>query len=49
MQEKTLTIRFAEELHRKIKTLAAKEGKTIKECILKGLDAAFPSWREDKK
>lgn len=48
-KEVTLTIRVPQEVHRKVKVLAAKEGKTLKECILAGLDKAFPGWREQQE
>ena len=36
-KEVTLTMRFTPQLHRLIKILAAKESKSIKQCILEGL------------
>lgn len=48
-KEITMTIRFTPEIHRRLKMLAAKEAKTAKECILEGLDTAFPGWRNKEK
>lgn len=48
-KEITMTFRFTVEMHRQIKLLAAREGKTAKECFLEGLDKAFPGWREEEK
>lgn len=48
-KEITMTIRFSPETHRRLKMLAAKEAKTAKECILEGLDKAFPGWRGEEK
>lgn len=48
-KEITLTIRFTPEIHRQLKMLAAREAKTAKECILEGLDKAFPGWRQEEK
>ena len=49
-KEISMSIRFIPEIHKALKILAAKEGKTAKQCILEGLDKAFPGWRdEDKK
>jgi Antitoxin ParD. len=49
-KEISMSIRFMPEIHKALKILAAKEGKTAKQCILEGLDKAFPGWRdEDKK
>jgi len=48
-KEITLTLRMSPDIHRKLKMLAAKEAKTAKECILEGLDKAFPGWRETKE
>ena len=39
-------IRVAPEIHKALKILAAKEGKTAKQCIFEGLDKAFPGWRK---
>ena len=44
-KEISMSIRFTPEIHRALKILAAKEGKTSKDCILEGLDKAFPGWR----
>lgn len=48
-KEVTMTIRFDPETHRLVKILAAKEGKTAKQCFLEGLDRAFPGWRNEPK
>ena len=45
-KEISFTVRLATETHRNLKILAAKEGKTIKECLMEGLDKAFPGWRD---
>lgn len=45
-KEISFTVRLASDTHKKLKLLAAMEGKTIKECIMEGLDKAFPNWRE---
>ncbi|MGE9986303.1 hypothetical protein [Desulfovibrio sp. SGI.169] len=47
-EDKKLTIQIKEEEHRKLKTLAASRGQTIKEVILTALDKVFPNWRSDK-
>lgn len=47
-KEISMTIRMDAQTHRLIKILAAKEGKTAKQCFLEGLDKAFPGWREEK-
>lgn len=44
-KEITITTRLTPELHKQLKLLSAREGKTIKECIMEGLDKAFPDWR----
>lgn len=51
MEEKevTLTIRIPKDLHRKVKMLAAREAKTIKDCILESLDEKFPGWRDGEQ
>lgn len=46
-KEVTLTIKIPKELHRKVKMLAAREAKSIKDCILESLDEKFPGWREE--
>jgi predicted DNA-binding protein len=46
-REITMSLRLAPETHKALKILAAKEGKTSKECILEGLDKAFPGWRKE--
>ncbi len=48
-KEVTLTIKIPKELHRKVKMLAAREAKSIKDCILESLDEKFPGWRETKE
>lgn len=45
----SMSIRLEQELHKALKILAAKEGKTSKDCLLEGLDKAFPGWREGIK
>ena len=44
-KEITITVRLTPEIHKAMKLLATKEGKSAKECILEGLDKAFPGWR----
>lgn len=46
--KKNLTIQIKEEEHRKLKSLAAERGLTIKEAILSALDKVFPGWRHEK-
>jgi len=46
-KEVGMGLRFSPETHKALKILAAKEGKTAKQCILEGLDKAFPGWREE--
>ena len=48
-KEISITIRLTPQLHKSLKMLAAKEGKTAKECLLEGLDKAFPGWKEEGK
>lgn len=48
-KEVALTIKIPKELHRKIKMLAAREAKSIKDCILGSLDEKFPGWREQEE
>ena len=48
-KEVTLTMRFDPKTHRSLKILAAKEGKTVKQCMLEGLDKLFPGWRDEEK
>lgn len=47
--KKNLTIQIKEEEHRKLKTLAATKGLTIKGAVLSALDAMFPGWRANDK
>jgi predicted HicB family RNase H-like nuclease len=46
---KALTLKVSEEEHRKLKSMAAEQGLTIKEAILSALDKMFPGWREGNK
>lgn len=48
-KEIAISMRFTPEIHKALKILAAKEGKTAKQCILEGLDKAFPGWRSEEK
>ena len=48
-KEVALSFKFPVELHKALKVLAAKVGKTIKQCLLDGLDAAFPDWRKQEE
>ena len=48
-KEVAMSIRFTPEVHRALRILAAKEGKTAKQCILEGLDKTFPGWRQEEK
>lgn len=48
-KEVAMSIRFTAETHKALRMLAAKEGKTAKQCILEGLDKAFPGWREQEE
>lgn len=45
MQNKKLTIQITEEEHKKLKTLCAEKGISIKDAILKALDNMFVNWR----
>lgn len=47
--KKNLTIQIKEEEHRKLKSMAAAKGVTIKDAILTALDVMFPNWREENK
>lgn len=48
MQRKHVNFPVTEEEHRQLKTLAAKEGKSIKELLLEALERLFPNWRKEK-
>ena len=48
-KEVSMTIRMDSITHRLIRILAAREGKTAKQCFLEGLDSAFPGWKEELK
>lgn len=48
-KEKSMSLRLTESIRKSLRILAAKEGKTAKECILEGLDKAFPGWRQEEK
>ncbi len=47
--KKNLTIQIKEEEHRKLKSLAAEKGLTIKDAILLSLDRMFPEWRKNNQ
>lgn len=46
MPRKQVSFGVSDEEHRQLKTLAAKEGKTIKELFLEALEKVFPDWRK---
>ena len=46
---KDLSLKVSEEEHRNLKTLAAKERRTLKGLIFIALDKAFPGWDKEKK
>lgn len=46
MKERAMSIRMDEDTHKKLRMLAAKEGKTAKQCIFEALDKTFPGWRD---
>lgn len=48
MQRKHVNFPVTEEEHRRLKMLAAKEGKTIKDILLEALEKLFPNWRKEK-
>ena len=50
MEEKKdsqVSFRLTKEEHRKLKILAATEGKTIKTLLFEALDKLFPTWRNE--
>ena len=46
--KKRINFDVSAEEHRWLKTLAAKEGKTVKELLLEALEKIFPDWRKEK-
>lgn len=48
MQRKHVNFPVTEDEHKKLKMLAAQEGKTIKELLLAALERVFPNWKKDK-
>jgi len=46
-KEISITIRLTPETHKALKILAAREGKTAKQCIFEALDEKFPKWRTE--
>lgn len=48
MQRKHVNFPVTEDEHKKLKILAAKEEKSIKELLLEALERLFPEWRKDK-
>ncbi len=47
-KEISITIRMDSETHRNLKILAAKEGKTAKDCIFSALDKQYPNWNKSE-
>lgn len=45
---KAMTVRISEEEHQKLKLLAVREKKTLKDLFFEAMDNTFPGWRDDK-
>lgn len=46
--DKRVSFPVKEEDHRKLKMLAAKEGKSLKQLIFDALSKVFPDWQKNK-
>ena len=49
MQRKNVAFPVTEDEHAKIKQLAAKQRRTIKQLILDALDKLYPNWNREEK
>lgn len=49
MTKKQISFSVTDEEHEKVKVLASKERKSIKQLILEAISSCYPHWKEDDK